>query len=150
MLMEDQPFIVIPEWGNPLGYFLLERTRGLRWYVEKVFQRPGKAAYHYCFTHLNGQGKALGEAAYPGFALNNNISRADNERAARWFLTSYFSFRELHYVFASVPGLGLPDHYPVLGRYGQVKSLLPQKQAGEKQPPQKPVLQPQDFELSWE
>lgn len=141
MLMNAPEYQVVPESANPLGYLLIHPEKGIRWHITKVFRDQDRTAYHYRFAPLNAHGKAVSEAAYPAFARSKGLTLAANEHAAAWFLTRYFSFRELHYHFplAGCPSRG--GYYPVLGRYDAAKNL---------QPIQKPLMQKQDFELSWE
>jgi hypothetical protein len=127
--MKVASYLVIPEAGNPHGYFLINREKNLKLYVKKVFEDDRRTAYYYRFTHLDAQGRQVSPAAYADYALNKGLGRADNEQAARWFLTQYFSFRELHYAFASILGSAPGSYYPVLCRK---------------------VLQHSDFELNWE
>lgn len=135
-LMKNQHYRVVPERANPLGYFLLHTEKGIRWYITKVFQDGRRAAYHYQFALLGPQGKPVSEAAYPAFARSKGLTPALGAQAAAWFLTRYFSFRELHYSFTSVSSPCQGGYYPVLGRYDCASGKV--------------SLQKQDFELSWD
>jgi len=114
--MENPKYLVIPEAGNPHGYFLIDREKGLKLYVKKAFKDEAKTAFSYHFFYIDSKGHNVSKAGYHVFAYKKRISPADNTRAAIWFLTQYFSYRHLYYCFPECSSSCINGYYPVLGR----------------------------------
>lgn len=117
MLMKTARFLVIPEAGNPHGYFLVNLEKGLRLYVKKVFQDDTLATFNYQFFYLDSKGHIVGKEGYEIFAGLKGVTQTDNRMAANLFLTKYFSYRELHYCFPQYSSSMIRGYYPVLGRH---------------------------------
>ena len=115
--MKTAPYLVIPEAGNPHGYFLINQEKGLKLYVKKVFEDQNRTSFKYHFSYLDSNGHKVCRADYRAFAYRKNITEMDHISAATWFLTKYFSYRELHYCFPEGNGAAVSGNYPVLGRY---------------------------------
>ncbi|RYE02748.1 MAG: hypothetical protein EOP44_06905 [Sphingobacteriaceae bacterium] len=115
--MKVAQYLVIPEAGNPHGYFLVDREKSLRLHVKKVFEDNTQATFNYQFFYLDSRGHTVRKTNYKAFSYKNNISEADHTRIAIWFLTGYFSYRELHYCFPEYGGSAISGYYPVFGRH---------------------------------
>lgn len=114
--MRASPYVVSPEAGKPFVYNLQCQEKGFKLRVIKTFQDEQEASYHFSFAHLNDQGRIVQQDDYKAFAKNKGITRPDHIRAAFWFLTQYFSYKELNYVFTG-DNFTVGSYYPVLGKH---------------------------------
>jgi len=117
MLMKTSSYFVSPAPGNPFVYDLQCKEKGFRLRVIKTFQDELENTYNFSFAHLNDEGKMVHEEDYKAFAKNKGIARTDNIRAADWFLTQYFSYKELNYAFAGDNNFTVGSYYQVLGKH---------------------------------
>ena len=115
--MKDAPYIVVPQAGNPHGYFLVDREKNVKLYVKKVFEDNAQATFNYHFFYLDARGHMVRKADYKAFSYKKNIIETDLARVATWFLTQYFSYQELHYCFPECSSSRINGYYPVLGRH---------------------------------
>ena len=115
--MKNAPYLVVPQAGDPHGYFLINWKKGLKLYVKKVFENQAQTAFNYQFFYLDSKGRAVRRADHKAFSYKKNVTRMDITSAATWFLTRYFSYRELHYSFPEYDRSRTGGHYPVLGRH---------------------------------
>lgn len=114
--MKYAPYIVVPQAGNPHGYFLTSREKNLKLYVKKVFEDQTQSTFNYHFFYLDARGHTVSKADYKTFSYKKSLTEADHTRAATWFLTSYFSYRHLYYCFPECSSSRINGYYPVLGR----------------------------------
>jgi hypothetical protein len=115
--MKSAKYLVIVGAGNPHGYFLIDREKNLKLYVKKAFKDETQTAFNYRFFYIDSKGQTVRKAAYKAFSYRKSITETDNKDAATWFLTKFFSYRELHYCFPEYSSSGVNSHYPVLGRH---------------------------------
>lgn len=114
--MENPIFLVIPVPGDPFAFYLDSQEKDFRLYVTKMFEDPRESTYNYEFIHLDETNNTIFKDNYPAFAAGKGITRADNIRAARWFLTCYFNFRELNYTFPFDANFKVGGFYQIAGR----------------------------------
>lgn len=115
--MEYLKHLVTPEPASPFVYYLECKEKNYKFCVVKMFENDFEAHYNYDFRHLDDAGNEIGTKGYKAFAGAKGITRADNMRAALWFLTKYFSFRELNYEISADGNFKKGGYYPVLGRH---------------------------------
>ena len=114
--MENLNFLVIPVPGDPFAYYLDCVEKDFRLYVMKTFEDAREASYNYEFLHLDEENNMLFKDELKAFIERKGITRADNMRAAIWFLSSYFSFRELNYEFPLDKSFKVGSYYQIAGR----------------------------------
>jgi hypothetical protein len=122
--MKNAKYLVIPEAGNPHGYFLINREKDLKLYVKKAFKDEAETAFHYQFFYIDSKGHTVSKAAYKSFSYRKGITETDNKDAATWFLTNFFSYRHLYYNFPECSSSKVSGHYPVLGRHFPKSNIL--------------------------
>lgn len=115
--METLNYSVTPEPGNPFVYHLYCKEKNLHLEVIKMFEDPREATFNFDFWYKNDEGGTVYKADYEAFAKSKGITRADNMRAAIWFLTRYFNYKELNYGFPSDGNFSTGSYYPVLGNH---------------------------------
>lgn len=114
--MENPKFLVIPVPGDPFSYYLDCNEKDFRLYVMRTFEDAREATYNYEFYHLDEENNMLFKDDLKEFTERKGITRADNMRAAIWFLTSHFSFKELNYEFPSNKFFKVGSYYQIAGR----------------------------------
>lgn len=117
--MENLKYLVTPETASHFVYYLECLEKKYKFCVVKMFENDSRAHYNYDFSHLDDAGRELDIEGYKAFARDKGITRADNLRAVRWFLTEYFSFRELNYVMSTDGNFRQGSYYQLLGKHFQ-------------------------------
>lgn len=125
--MENPQFSVTPVPGEPFAYYLDCEEKDFRLYVTKMFEDEREATYNYEFHHLDEENNTLFKDDYVAFAKRKGITRADNMRAAIWFLTEYLSFKELNYAFPFDKFFQVGGYYQIAGREHLTKWVFPLK-----------------------